>query len=452
MYRASWTPVSRIVTATAATVALAASLAGCGGTGPTPAATGSQGRVLITIPTWWAPKQEMPPTQALFNKQFGPTSGIQVKLQYVAQNLFAAKIVTAASSGRPYPVISVASSFIPQFVHAGVLQPLNGFIRQSHLDLQSFLPGVIKQVTYHGKIYGLSNDQGGFYLYYNQSLFKKAHLPYPGAHFTWTQMLADAKKLTTANHSVWGLDFTDVATGFPDLWLRMNGQYLFNPTVTRVNLTSPAAQQALVFAHNLIFRYHVAPPVSSNAVPALNLFANGDVAMMIGGSWGVDYLRYVKPAFGWNIAPLPVGPSASRGVINPLFNGTYVMSAGLSKAQQAAAWKVLQFYASPTFADHVMGRHLSSLPALKAELTHPSAYDLWPTTPPQAMTQSFETTYLQRGHHIRYYRYNFNAALTSELNQIGEIFSVNKNPQPLLTTVQHALNSTLSTMPWATAP
>lgn len=413
----------------------------------TPIAAGATGPT-ITIPTWWAPKQEMPPTQRIFNTVFTPKTGIHVKLQYVAQNVFAAKILTAAGSGNPYPVISVAASFLPQFEHAGILQPLNKFIQASHFNTGAFLPGVMRQVTHKGKIYALSNDQGGFYLYYNEALFKKAHVPFPNASFTWAQMLKDAIRLTPANHKIWGLDFSDLATGFPDLWPRMNGQFLFNPTVTKIQLTDPATERAFEFAHNLIFKYKVAPPVSSEAVPALTLFAQGDVAMMIGGSWGVDYLRYVKPSFSWNIAPLPAGPAVAKHAIPyPIFNGTYTMSKGISDS--AAAWKVLEFYASATFADHIMGRHLSSLPALKSEVTDPKAYDLWPKAQPEGLTESFVRNYLDHAVHIRYYRYFFNDTLNSDLNDLGVIFSVNKSPLPILQHAQNAINSQLKTMPWA---
>lgn len=405
--------------------------------------TGALGRskILITVPTWWAPAQEMPPTQAYYDSAFKNTN-IAVKLKYVVQNSYNEKVITQAATGSPYPVLSVGEGNLPSLIAGHIIQPLNSFMKKSHFSTNGYIPGALQALTIGGKQYGLTNDQGGFYLYYNETLFKKAHLALPQPGMTWNTMLQDAKILTTPNHSIWGLDFTDVTFAI-DLWARMNGAYLFNPSLTKINLTSTPVSTGLTFAHNLIYKYHVAPPVSSSAVTALSLFQDGDVGMMIGGSWDIDSLRYTGAKDPWNITSLPVGPDATSGVINPLFDGVYAMSAGISPKLAAASWRVIETYASLRFADTIMGRHLSSLPALWKEAYTPSAYDLWPKKEPENLTEGFVTTYLKHEVHMREQELNMTTNLTSALNLLGDLFSTSENPQKLMSSLEQPINTDL---------
>lgn len=409
-------------------------------TAPASSASG----LTIDLPTWWAPKQEIPPTQALYNKVFTPKTGISVKMDYIPSSDFLTKMTTAAASGNPYPVITASNNLLPEFVKSGLITPLAPFVKKYHFNLSAYLPGATKQLYYNGKLYALTNDQGSYYLYYNENLFKRAGVPLPGNNFTWAQMLADAKKLTTANHSVWGLDFTDVVSE-PELFARMNGQDLTNTTATKFDLTNPATTQAFTFFHDLIYKYHVAPAYSSQVTGAAQLFASGDVAMMLDGSWEVDYFRYVKPKFSWNVGNLPIGPAAKGVVHPPIFQGTYMMSAGLSPALQAAAWKVISFYASPTFANNIMGRHLSSLPALKEELNDPSAYDLWPKAQPKGMTKSFLTQFLAKATDMPLYNVYLSEQANSDMATLEEPFSTSSPAiGSLLAKEQKALDSAVA--------
>ena len=407
-----------------------------------PAGAASASGVTIDLPTWWAPTQEIPPTQALYNNVFTKETGIKVVMQFVPSGDFTTKVTTAAASGNPYPVITADTNDLTEYARTGLITPLGPFVAKSHFNLNAYLPGVTSQLYYQGKLYGLTNDQGSYYLYYNANLFKAAGLPLPGPDFTWAQMLSDAQKLTTANHKVWGLDLYDVA-GTPDIFARMNGQDIMNSSGTKFELTNPATEQAFSFFQSLVYKYHVAPAYSSTVTGAAELFADGDVGMMLDGSWEVDYLRYIKPKFSWDIGNLPVGPAAKGVVHAPIFQGVYMMSAGLSSQLQTAAWKLIQFYASPVFANQIMGVKLSSLPALKEELADPSAYDLWPAAQPQSLTKSFLTQFLANAQEMPQQGIYLTEQTNTDLGTLDEPFSTPIAVGPFLAKVQAKINADL---------
>lgn len=427
------------LTATGAAAACVASMV-AGIAAPASASSG----VTIDLPTWWAQAQEIPPTQALYNNVFTKKTGIKVEMQFVPGGDFTTKVTTAAASGEPYPVITADTNDLAEYAKTGLITSLGPFVKKYHFNMNAYLPGVTSQLYYHGQLYGLTDDQGSYYLYYNENLFKAAGLALPGPHFTWAQMLGDAQKLTTANHKVWGLDLNDVV-GTADLFARMNGQDIMNSSATKFDLTNSATEHAFSFFQSLVYKYHVAPPYSSTVTGAAELFADGDVGMMLDGSWEVDYLRYIKPKFMWNIDSLPVGPAVKNGVVHaPIFQGVYMMSAGLSSQLQTAAWKVIQFYASPEFANHIMGVKLSSLPALKEELAYPSAYDLWPKAEPEGLTRSFLTQFLANAEEMPQQGVYLSEQTSTALGTLDEPFSTPIAVGPFLAKTQATLNKDLA--------
>jgi multiple sugar transport system substrate-binding protein len=111
------------------------------GTGMSAAATARQhARSVVNLVMWqqWGgghEKRTLDKYISLFNKTH---PGIHVSETPVTDNT---KIVAAISGGRPPDLMDLGStSSVGQWAHQGLLQPLDSFIKSSHITTNAFVP------------------------------------------------------------------------------------------------------------------------------------------------------------------------------------------------------------------------------------------------------------------------------------------------------------------------
>ena len=350
--------------------------------------------ITVHVSSWWAPQPEIAGAEAAFNHFFTPHTGIKVVYEYIGTN-YDGKVLTRIASGNPYDVVTFNANSVGNYAKKGTLTDLRSFIDRDKYDVSDFYPWAATEYTFDGTRYGLTNDVGGYYLYYNAEKLRKAGIQPPSPTWTWDQLLDAAKALTIRKGSSttqWGVDVSDLGGAHP-LWARMNGVDLWNHDVSQINLADPRVIRACQFAYDLMYTHKVAPRPGAFPAGSLDAFAAGKTALLIGGSWGVDYFRYKQVKIPWNIAYLPTGPDAVGPVHPYIFAAGWVIPKGVKDPD--ASWVTMKFYASKFFSNHVMGRVLSSLPSRKSELVTPSAYDLSPKVQPKGLTQRFLTEYMR---------------------------------------------------------
>jgi Bacterial extracellular solute-binding protein len=161
-----------------------------------------------------------------------------------------------------------------------------------------------------GNPYGVPLEADATVILYNENEFKAAHLAFPKDGWTWTQFLADAKKLRK------GSGATQTQYG---VCLRSDWQALYNHvlqaygvtafTQTRANFDSPAAVKA--------WKLMLTPFENGDAVPESQIGANaagdcgpvfesGEAAMGMavrGGAAG--YAATIGNKFKWNVVTMP---------------------------------------------------------------------------------------------------------------------------------------------------
>lgn len=401
--------------------------------------------ITVHVSSWWAPEPEISGAEAAFNKFFTPKTGIKVVYEYIGAN-YDAKVLTRIASGKPYDVVTFNANSVGNYAKKGTLMDLAPFIGRDKYDLSDFYPWAANEFTFDGTRYGLTNDVGGFFLYYNEEKLQEAGVTPPNPTWTWDELLQAAKKLTIRNGSAtkqWGVDFSDIqGVNFGDLLARMNGTDLWNHDVTAINLADPKVIRAYQFFYDLIYTHKVAPSPGAFPAGSFDAFAAGKTAVLLDGSWGIDYFRYKEVKAPWNIASLPAGPDAQGPVEPYIFAAGWTIPKGVQDPD--ASWATMKFYASKTFSDHVMGRILSSLPSRKSELATPSAYDLWPKARPKGLTQKFLTEYMQVARTGPQDRVAFNDKVTASLNKTQLVWSGKTTPQKQFPGLAREINTELS--------
>src|ERR671933_1553214 len=182
----------RVVTAAVLVAALTAAVGWRSATGSesaTPAAHAKS--TTITIWVGWSAR-ELKVFKSIVAEYDAKHSDVTVK---VVGGINDDKITSAIRSGNvPDVVSSFTSSNVGTYCSTGAWIDLAPLLAKDHVDVNLF-PATTRYYTqYKGKRCALPFLADVYGLYYNKTLFKKAHIKGPPK--TFSQLTADAKKLT----------------------------------------------------------------------------------------------------------------------------------------------------------------------------------------------------------------------------------------------------------------
>jgi len=275
------------------------------------------------------------PLLAEFERQ---NPDIRVELIHIP-DAYPHKVRLMAASGKMPDVLFMESQTMPGFAKSGVLRDLGPFLdADTELRRDDFYPPVMDAMSWKGTLYGIPRDLSNLVMFYNQRLFDEAGVPYPEANWTYEDMVAKAKRLTNGDH--FGVGFAP----YPLYWLPYlwsDGGDLFDPARTRSTLLEPESLAALERYRDLRIKHRVAPTEAQVGNARMSqLFAQGKLAMMVGGRWVVPGFRK-KLDFPWDVAPFPRGKAGS--VVDADSSG---WSVAKSSRQPDKAWRLIRFLAS----------------------------------------------------------------------------------------------------------
>lgn len=310
--------------------ALAASIAGCGGSGgnekatsvnPGDAAPTAKKGEKVKIVVWGLDPMAVGSGNKDMIDEFNKTHpDIEMVPQsmpgsagYDTQDL--SKLTAAIAAGSPPDVVNLNGPFIMEVASRGILMPLDDMIKSSKLDLGRFYGYTIKQMTFQGHVWGLPAGMDDRILYYNKDLFQKAGLDPNKPPKTWDELLDYSKKLTIMD----GGNFKQIGfiPNFGNSWfylyaIQNNGKFLDDPG-KKVLLNSPENVQALEFmvkGYDLLGGAQKINAYSSSFQSGANdPFISGKLAMVINGNWALtDIMRFAPNLnFGVAMPPTPTG-------------------------------------------------------------------------------------------------------------------------------------------------
>ena len=336
----------------------------------------------LTIASSLAARASSPVTFTYWTSGFSPTEittidtefdashpGMRAQGEFIASSdEYLPKVIAALkTNSQPTVLTDQNPSDLPLIAESGKLIPLNG--KLTALTNQLY-PAIRNALFYRGKQLGMAlAGEGDFVLFYNKADFAQAGIKNPPA--TWSQVLADAKRLTDPARHRWGIyiPFGDAEWISFDwealLWA--DGGSLLNANQTKATFDSPAGVQALTTWVDFVRKYKVAPDTSYavagnfDGAPA---FASNAVAMLIDGQW--DLSTFEKDHIPFGVALYPAG---TKGRSTNIGIGVVALLK-TTPAQDKAGLDLIRFLASPK-----MGAYLATqsggLPSSPAQLSQP---------------------------------------------------------------------------------
>lgn len=235
----------------------AASTTGSTGSGlPAPSA-GALPQARIAV--WSGPEAE---NLRKVTAAYTEATGNPIEIEEIARDGYSDKLKTTMVGGSAdFDAVYMSADWIPAFVAANGLEPLEQFIggadKASFLNLDDLQPGVAN-LTVDGKVYGFPSEGDTAWLFYRKDLLSAAGIQPPQ---TMADLLAAAQKLTTDDRYglVIGNKKDEAWWDFMHYFWAFGGQ-LFDPETYLVTVNNAAGVKALTFYSDLLRTEKVVSP------------------------------------------------------------------------------------------------------------------------------------------------------------------------------------------------
>jgi multiple sugar transport system substrate-binding protein len=323
---------------TASGAALASGLLGACGSSPT-----TSGAQVVNL--LWS---DVTNSRAPLLEDFTHATGITVNRTIVQYNQRLHKIQTAVQGGGDFDVVQMDTVWTARFAAAGWVQDVTSRITDA--IKQDVPAAVLGAVTYHGKLYGMPLFNSAKHLFYNARLLKEAGFDHPPA--TLDEFVVQAQGTTQQGQwgSLWSWKQSEglLCDWLSLMFTRPGAQFL--DSHGKAVFHTMGGTEALQEMVDLLYRHKVADPASLECT-------EDDVRRMLQtGTYALTYNwegvlpeandpRKSRAAPHIRVALLPGG----QGVKSASVNGAEGWVILAQSKHQEAAWKLLEYMASPAW-------------------------------------------------------------------------------------------------------
>lgn len=350
------------VAAGAATLALA--LTGCSGSG------GTGGKTDITFAYLWT-GPEAKALLGVVNDFNTSQSSIEVN---AVQTSTTKQLASMSSSNASFDVSDSFGANVGTWASKGIIEPLEGY----SFDTSDFIPSVLSQDTYEGKLYAMPIAVQEYKLLYNKTLFAAAGIT--TLPTTMDDLAADIAKLTKQSSDG---TITQLGLGTSsDYDLLSTLAYVFGGQWDTAGKPSPTNAKNIEalnwYKTNVLDKYgpaNIAKFVSGYGeyMTAQDPFYTGKIAMTLDGEWQSSNIAKIAPSLQWGVIDIPTAAAGLENATQTYSSMFYIPTN--SKHKDAAATFVKYLTGASAMRSFTLA--LGNLPARTSLLTD-KAYDALP--------------------------------------------------------------------------
>lgn len=229
--------------------------------------------------------------QSILNAANAELDGIDVKTQTIDWGSLYDKVKASYAAGNPPDIHIMHRHRIPEFASLGALADLSGDLEAAGIDTSDWAPAALDAVSYNGGIYGVPFDIHATLFHVNMDHMAAAGLVKDGKPVLPTspeELLEHARMVKEAT----GVDYLAAEFGNGMLGVRavlafiwqQGGNVFDGDTAT---LDTPEARNALNALLPLFKEGYVRGDL--NYADAQQSFLNGESAILVNGTWVVDF-------------------------------------------------------------------------------------------------------------------------------------------------------------------
>jgi multiple sugar transport system substrate-binding protein len=339
----------------------------------TPAATGTDSgstdskaeKITITVTKWGEVKEN--DVETMLIEEFNKTNdkNIEVKLDVVPGDGYGDRLTTSFSSGEGYDIFLSGEGDFYKWVDKGLTTNLNDLIAGDSSFENNMTESIYNMGNINDTQYYLIKDYNPMCLWYNKDMFDAAGVEYPNENWTWDDLYAAARKLTSKND-----DGTFKTFGFQaqswsyaaSCYLESKGLSYISPDRTTADgyFNSPEMANALDWYFGMAEGDDRVSPTTADTDTygdGTSMMVNGKLAMFISGGWVKSSLENA----GTNYATALI----------PGNHTSYICAAGYAIGSRCknpeAAWEVLKLLTGEK-ASELRSQYEAVLPTSKNQM------------------------------------------------------------------------------------
>ena len=256
------------------------------------------------------------------------------------------KVMAGMAAGRPPDCLHCSIIWANDLYERGGLMDLRPFVEQTpEMGDQAWLPAALRYGRDEGYIYGIPIEHDATCLLLNLDLLEEAGLGSdPLAMGTWEELREAALKMTKRDESgevvqAGFMPQPGSLSGFLP-WLYANGGSFFSDDRRRSTFNDAPMLESMQFLQDLQHRDKVSFPLATERQD-LQLFLQGKVAIMVGGTWCGHLIEEQAPSFRFAMASIPRGP---RGTSRGTMTWTNLMCIPKGARNPQLAWEFMVDY------------------------------------------------------------------------------------------------------------
>ena len=305
---------------------------------------------VVTVTFWHVMGGPLKRTLETIVDDFNVTHpGIKVvPISVGSYNALSQKLMASIIGRKPPVIAQVYESWTSQFLEANAIVPVEKFIDDSVMgmdssELNDIFPIFIYDNSFDGKLVTMPFNKSVPAYYYNEDMLKK--LGFKTFPTTWDSLLTlfqVATRDTTGDGypDVWGTAYS-INMWLYECMLVQNGGAIFSKDGKKCLVGSQASIDALQYWVDLIKRYKVA--YLTTGFQNQDDFLSGRVLAVSGSTVSLPFMYQTHPSFHLRICPIPHG-KRKRVIIS----GTNIaIFNGVSEEQKKAAWEFIKYFVSP---------------------------------------------------------------------------------------------------------
>jgi multiple sugar transport system substrate-binding protein len=215
----------------------------------------------------------------------------------------------------------MADLFAQDKIRQDIVIPLDEFIKKDNFDIKDFYHILLEPFKFEDKIYGLPKDFATYALFINVDLFKKSGLDPNKPPETWEELENYAKILTKDTNAdgkpdEYGIVFENSFSVLMTFILQAKSYWL-NTKNTESNVLDDNFIKAVDFYVGLYKKGYAKDARDIAGISnSGNVFSQGNVGMVITGTWVATFLDENYPNFNYKIHELPrMKKGSQRGTV-----------------------------------------------------------------------------------------------------------------------------------------
>ena len=316
-------------------------------------------KTTVTFALW--DETQKPVFDQIVEKFEAANQDIDVEVQLTPWSQYWTKLDAAMGAETAADVFWM-NTYLPKYVQAGVLEPLDSYIQASSIDMNGYVGVVRDAYKMEGVQYAMPKGMDTVQVFYNKAIFKQYGVEEPKEGWTWADMVALATQLKDKIAAANGTEYPIVMELDPQPsyfnFIRQDGGFVISDDYKKAGFDQAGTVKSYQDVLDLMSAGIMPDYKVLSDTKGTDLFLSQKAAILFMGSWKALLLDEATFAADIGVIPMPKMDDSNTSVIAGL---GYAMNANCKNKD--AAWKLIAFLAGEE-ANKMQAEGKIDMPAL----------------------------------------------------------------------------------------